>query len=179
MGRDVESNMEGSMTRSTVSGRRPKARLFAYATAAGSLAATAALAAGSAGAAGPSAHAARSLNLKESGTLHLSNKHGIELKEQGTAKGTLSGPIYLQLRVNSTRSVSAQVQVYPSGGSLSGGASASYHVSGGFASFSGTLNINKGSGRYSKANGKGLSFSGTIRRSNDEVTVKVSGRLSY
>jgi hypothetical protein len=163
----------------TMRGRRGAARLVASTGAAGALAAAAVLAAGTAGAAGPPAHAAATLNLKESGTLHLSNKHGVELKEQGNAKGTLSGPIYLQLRVNSTRSVTAQVQVYPSGGSLSGGASASYHVSGGFASFSGRLNINKGSGRYSKANGKGLSFSGTIKRSNDEVSVHVSGRLSY
>lgn len=167
------------MTGRTIRGRRPKARLFASAGTIGSLAAAAALAAGSAGAAGPAAHAATSVNLKESGALHLSNKHGIELKEQGSAKGTLSGPIYIQLRVNSTRSVTAQVQVYPKGGSLSGSASASYHVSGGFASFSGRLNINKGSGRYSKANGKGLSFTGTIKRSNDEVSVHVSGRLSY
>jgi hypothetical protein len=164
------------MHRSTLRGRRSAVRLFASA---GTLAAAAALAAGTAGAAGPAAHAAKTLNLKESGKLSLSNKHGLELKERGSAKGTLNGPIYIQLRVNQGRSVSAQVQVYPSGGSLSGSASASYRVSGGTASFSGRLNINKGSGRYSKANGKGLSFSGTIKRSNDEVSVHVSGRLSY
>jgi hypothetical protein len=167
------------MNRSTTRGRRSAAGLLASASAVGSLLAAAALAAGTAGAAGPSAHAATTLNLKESGRLHLSNKHGIELKESGSAKGTLSGPLYIQLRVNSTRSVTAHVQVYPKGGSLSGGASASYHVSGGYANFSGRLNINSGGGRYSKANGKGLSFTGTIKRSNDEVSVHVSGRLSY
>jgi hypothetical protein len=158
---------------------RRSARLLVSSAATGSVAAVAALAVASAGAAGPQAHAARTMNLNESGSLRLSNHHGIELKEQGFAKGTLSGPIYIQLRVKSTRSVTAQVQVYPSGGSLSGAAAASYHVAGSYASFSGRLNITKGSGRYAKAHASGLSFTGTIKRSNDAVTVRVSGRMSY
>jgi hypothetical protein len=161
--------------------RRPRrsARFLVSSTAVGSVAAAAVLAAGSAGAAGPAAHAARTLNLKESGSLHLSNKRGNELKEQGSAKGTLSGSIYIQLRVISTRSVTAQMQFYPSGGLLRGSASADYQNHGSYASFAGHINITGGSGRYSKAHGKGLSFSGTINRSNDAVSVHVSGRLSY
>jgi hypothetical protein len=101
------------------------------------------------------------------------------LKETGTAKGSLGGPLYLQLDVTSTRSVTAQVQVYPKGGSISGSAKASYSVAGSTATFSGTLAITKGGGTYSKAKASALSFSGTIQRSNDAVTVHVSGKMSY
>lgn len=157
-----------------------RARFFVLSSAAaGSLALAAALAAGTAGASGPAAHAARTISIKESGSLRYSNKHGSEVKEQGFAKGTLSGTIYLQLRLISTRTVTAQVQVYPSGGLLRGSASAAYQNHGSYASFSGHMNITGGNGRYSKAHAKGLNFSGTINRSNSAVTVHVSGRLSY
>lgn len=177
MGSDVHSNMEGSMHKE--SRRRSSARFLVSAASVGSLAAAAVLGVGTAGAAGPSAHAARTITIKESSNLVLDNHKGVVLKEHGTAKGTLTGPIYLQLRVNSTRSVTASVQVYPSGGGLSASASASYKVSGAYARFSGRLNITKGSGRYAKASGKNLSFSGTIKRTNDAITVYVSGALSY
>ena len=37
----------------------------------------------------------------------------------------------------------------------------------------------RGTGKYAHAHGSGLSFSGTIERSNDAVTVHVNGNLSY
>jgi hypothetical protein len=180
MGSDINSHMEGSMGTKSL---RPRAgarlRISSAALALGALATVAVLGGGVAGASGPHATASRTLTLNDSASLHLQNKHGVELKEGGTAKGTLGGPLYLQLKVTSTRSVSAQVQVYPSGGSVSGSAKASYSVAGSTASFSGTLAITKGSGKYSKAKASALSFSGTIKRSNDAVTVRVSGKMSY
>ncbi len=157
---------------------RMRPQLSRAALAVGAAATAAALAPGLAGAR-TRAHAARVLNISENANLHLNNKHGIVLKESGTAKGTLSGPLYLQLEVTSTRSVKATVQVYPGGGSIKGSASASYRVNGATASFTGRLNITGGGGKYSKAKGSGLSFSGTIKRSNDAVTVHVSGKMSY
>jgi hypothetical protein len=180
MGRYTNSHMEGSMgIASHRTCRHARLRAASGALAAAAIAAGAALVPGSAGARSADAHAARSLSVKESAKLHLANHHGVELKEQGTAKGTLTGPLYLQLRVTSTRSVSAKVQVYPSGGRLNGSASGNYHVVGSFASFSGRMNITGGEGRFAKAHGSGLSFSGTIQRSNDAVTVYVSGKFSY
>jgi hypothetical protein len=180
MGRDINSHMEGSMGNQS-SGRRTLARprVSSAALAVGALATAVVFGTGAAGAASPHAKAARTLNLSESAKLHLQNKHGLVLKEAGNAKGTLAGPLYLQLEVTSTRSVVAQVQVYPKGGSISGNAKANYRVAGSFATFSGTMTVHKGSGTYSKAKGSGLSFSGTIQRSNDAVTVHVSGKLSY
>ena len=162
---------------------RPRAsarlRISSAALALGAVATATVFGAGAAGAASPHARAARSVDLNDSASLHLQNKHGIELKEGGTAKGNLPGPLYLQLKVTSTRSVSAEVQVYPKGGSISGSAKASYHVSGATATFSGTMEVTKGGGTYSKAKASALKFSGTIQRSNDAVTVHVSGPMSY
>jgi hypothetical protein len=180
MGSDVNSHMEGSMgTKASRPRISARLRISSAALALGAVATAVTLGAGAAGAASPHATAARTLTLNDSASLHLQNKHGVELKESGAAKGTLAGTLYLQLKVTSTRSVSANVQVYPKGGSISGSAKASYRVAGSTASFSGTLAITKGSGTYSKAKASALSFSGTIQRSNDAVTVHVSGPMSY
>jgi hypothetical protein len=180
MGSDVNSHMEGSMgTKATRPRMSARLRISSAALALGAVATAVTLGAGAAGAASPNATAARTLTLNDSASLHLQNKHGVELKESGAAKGTLAGTLYLQLKVTSTRSVSAKVQVYPKGGSISGSAKASYRVAGSTATFSGTLAITKGSGTYSKAKASALSFSGTIKRSNDAVTVRVSGPMSY
>jgi len=154
-------------------------RISSAALALGAVATATVFGAGAAGAASPHARAARSIDLNDSASLHLQNKHGIELKEEGTAKGNLPGPLYLQLKVTSTRSVSANVEVYPGKSSISGTAKASYRVSGSTATFSGTMEVTKGSGSYSKAKASALKFSGTIQRSNDAVTVRVSGPMSY
>jgi hypothetical protein len=180
MGHDINSHMEGKMGNHSSRRRKSaRARISTVALALGAAATAAAFGTAGAGATAPHATASRTISLNDSASLRKQNSHELELKEEGTAKGTLGGPLYLQLNVNGTRSVTAQVQVYPKGGSIGGNASASYHVAGATASFSGTLTITKGSGTYSKAKGSGLSFSGTIQRSNDAVTVHVSGNMSY
>lgn len=129
-------------------------------------------------AAGPSAKAARTFSLNETGRLHLTSKHGFTLNEQGSASGTVKGTIYVHLTIVSSSRVTAQVNIYPSGGSITGNGSASYHRGSESASFNGSMSIDSGSGSYDHARGSGLSFSGTIQRSNDAVTVHVSGTAS-
>ncbi len=90
----------------------------------------------------------------------------------------ISGTIYVHLTIVSTDRVSAEVSIYPSGSSISGVASASYRKGGTSGSFTGSLSISRGSGRYQNAHGSGLGFNGTIQRSNDAITVHVSGRAS-
>jgi hypothetical protein len=180
MGRDINSYLEGSMGNKSSRPRTPaRLRISSGALALGVVATAAVFGTGAAGAASPHARAARTITLNDSASLHLQNKKGLELKEAGNAKGSLPGTLYLQLDVTSTRSVTAKVQVYPKGGSISGNAKASYSVAGSTAKFSGTLAITKGTGTYSKAKASALSFSGTIQRSNDAVTVHVSGKMSY
>jgi hypothetical protein len=122
--------------------------------------------------------AARVLTLRDIGRLHLTSHHSFTLNEAGSASGTLSGTIYFHLNVVSTNRVTAEVNLYPSGGSVTGYASASYRSSGGVATFSGTMSVTRGSGRYDHAHGSGLSFTGTIERDNDAVTVHVSGGMT-
>lgn len=123
--------------------------------------------------------AARTVSLREFGSLRLTSKQGFTLNERGNASGTITGTIYIHLHVISSRSVTAEVNIYPTSGSLSGSGSASYHVNGAQALFNGTLAIGRGSGRYAHAHASRLAFTGTIQRRNDAVSVQLSGPLSY
>jgi hypothetical protein len=129
-------------------------------------------------ASGATALAARTISLNESGNLHLTSHHGFHLNEQGTASGTIRGTIYIHLDVSSTNRVTAEVSIYPSGSSLTGYGTADYRSDGGQATFSGTLSISRGTGSYSGAHASDLKFSGTIQRSNDATTVRLSGPLT-
>jgi hypothetical protein len=127
----------------------------------------------------PSAVAARTVSLNESGRLHLTSKHGFTLNEQGAASGTIRGTIYAHLKLVSTSRVTAEVNIYLNGGSISGEGAAGYRRAGTTASFFGSMAITRGTGSYGRVRGSGLSFSGTIQESsNDAVTVRMSGRVS-
>jgi hypothetical protein len=124
------------------------------------------------------AHSARTFSLNDSGHLRLTSKHGFTLNEAGFALGTISGAIYIHLHIVSTNHVTAEVNLYPNGGSVTGYATASYHPSGAVATFNGTMYIARGTGRYSHARGAGLSFTGTVQRTSDAVSVHVNGGMS-
>jgi hypothetical protein len=124
------------------------------------------------------AHAARTISINDHGALHLLTKHGFTLNEQGSASGTIRGPIHVVLKIVSSSRVTAEVTISPNGGSIYGTAAASYHKGETQASFAGTMSVDRGSGSYAHAQGSGLSFKGTIASSNDAITVSVSGRLS-
>jgi hypothetical protein len=121
------------------------------------------------------ASGARVLSLDENGSLHLTSKNGFTLNEQGLASGTVRGKIYVHLSIVSSSRVTAELSIYPRGGSITAHGSASYHKESTRALFSGSMSIERGTGSYASAHGSGLSFSGTIERSNDAVTVHVAG----
>lgn len=134
---------------------------------------------GVAGASAPSrARDARTISVDESGQLRLLSKRGFTLNEQGIASGTIRGTIGVRLTIVSTNRVSAEVTISPNGGSISGSGTAGYHKGETSASFAGTLSIVHSSGSYAHAEGSGLSFSGTIARSNDAIDVHVNGKFS-
>jgi hypothetical protein len=159
---------------------RARARnlLVASTMSVGVLTGIAVLGAGTSSAAGPRAVAARTIFLNETGRLHRTSSSGLKLNEKGLASGTIKGTIFIHLDVVSPNRVTAEVNIYPSGGSLTGSVSASYHVNGGTASFSGKMTINRGTGSYAHAHGSGLGFSGTIQRLSGDVTVHLSGSMS-
>ena len=121
---------------------------------------------------------ARAITLNESGRLRLTGKRGFTLNEQGSASGTITGTIYIHLHIVSNTKVTAEVNIYPRGGSLTGSGSAAYHVVGGEALFAGTLSITRGTGTYANARADHLAFTGAIQRRNDAVAVHLSGPLS-
>ena len=127
----------------------------------------------------PTARLARTFSLNESGRLLKTSKHNFTLNERGSASGTIPGVIYVHLTVLSTNRVSAEVNIYPRAGSITGYGTASYHRGSQTATFYGSASISRGSGSYAHAHGSGLSFSGTIAHSNDAITVHLSGTVSY
>jgi hypothetical protein len=127
---------------------------------------------------GAVARPARSVSLNESGNLHLTSRHGFTLNEQGNGTGTISGTIYVHLKIVSTTRVSAEINIYLKGGSISGHGTAAYRREGAKGNFSGSLAIDRGTGSYAHAQGSGLSFTGTILRANYAVTVHVSGKVT-
>jgi hypothetical protein len=126
----------------------------------------------------PHARESKTVSLHESGDLRLTSRHGFTLNEQGTGTGTISGTIYVHLKIDSTKEVTAEMNIYLKGGSITGQASAAYRREGATGHFDGSLSIVRGTGSYANAHGSGLSFSGTIQRSNYAVTVHVSGTVT-
>lgn len=124
------------------------------------------------------AQAARTVSLNEQGQLHLTSKHGFTLDEEGPASGTVSGTLTVQLQIVSTSHVTAQLSLTTHAGSITGTASASYHRGSTYATFSGKLSINHGTGSYADAHGSDLQFSGTIQRKNDAIDTHVGGTVS-
>lgn len=126
-----------------------------------------------------SARASRTVSLNETGHLHLTSRHNFTLNEQGSASGTVKGTIYVHLTAVSSSRVTAEVNIYTRGGSLSGHGEGSFHRSATTAGFSGSISFGRGTGSYAHVHGTGLSFSGTIAESHhDAIVVHVSGRMS-
>jgi len=128
--------------------------------------------------AAPTSLAAKTFSLNENGNLHLTSKQGFTLNEEGPASGTVSGTIYVHLKIVSSTRVTAEISIYPHGGSITCSGSAGYKREGSSANFSGGLSIDRGTGSYANARGSGLNFSGTIQRSNDAIAVHVGGTAS-
>ena len=126
----------------------------------------------------PTSLAAKTFSLNENGNLHLTTKQGFTLNEEGPASGSVSGTLYVHLKIVSSTRVTAEISLYPHGGSITCSGSAGYKREGSTANFSGALSIERGTGSYAKAHGSGLSFSGTIQRSDDAITVHVGGTAS-
>jgi hypothetical protein len=124
------------------------------------------------------ARAARTITLNDSAHLRLTSKHGFTLNERGNASGTVAGAIYIHLTIASTSRVSAEVNIYPNGGSITSYATASYRRGSETASFNGTMSVARGTGSYAHVHGSNLSFSGTIEHTDDAITVHVSGQAS-
>ncbi len=146
------------------------------ALAAGCLASAMRAAPASAGQPPVKALAARVLNATDTAHLHYISASGSLLFEEGKATGTLPGSMRVHLNVGTI--FAGSFTIYASGGSIEGHGSAAPHGSGTYESFSGTLTVVGGTGRYVHARGHGGLY-GTFDRDNYALVIKTTGSLSY
>jgi hypothetical protein len=130
----------------------------------------------SAGGAPASARAARVLNATDTAHLRYVSASGSLLLDEGKATGALPGSMRVHLNLGTT--FTGSFTITTSGGSITGHGSATPHGSGAYESFSGTLTVTGGTGRYARARGRGKLY-GTFNRSNYSLVIKTTGSLTY
>jgi hypothetical protein len=122
------------------------------------------------------AHAAHVLNATDTAHLHYISSSGSLLFDEGKATGTLPGSMRVHLNLGTT--FTGTFTISASGGSIEGHGSATPHGSGTYESFSGTLTVTGGTGRYAHAHGHGGLY-GTFDRDNYALVIKTTGSLTY
>jgi hypothetical protein len=122
------------------------------------------------------AHAARVLKASDTAHLHYVSASGSLLFDEGKATGTLPGSMRVHLNLGTT--FTGSFTIYASGGSIQGRGTATPHGSGTYESFSGTLTVTGGTGRYVHAHGRGGLY-GTFDRENYALVIKTTGSLTY
>lgn len=125
---------------------------------------------------GTRAEITRTLDGSDTAHLRLVRQHEAVLYEQGAASGVLSGSMHAKLTVGSTFSGSFTIDTRD--GSVTGHGSARPHGTGRYQSFSGTLYVTGGSGKYEHIHGKTQLY-GTFDRRTFDVILHTRGRLSY
>lgn len=116
--------------------------------------------------------------MDETAQLRVLSRQGIVFNEQGPASGTFKCTLTLRLTAKVTH-VGIQFSADPSGGSLRGEGSANVQAEGAVGRVTGTVSITGGSGRYAHAHASGLAITGTVNRHNYDLSIRVSGTMSY
>jgi hypothetical protein len=122
------------------------------------------------------AHAAHVLKATDTAHLHYISSSGSLLFDEGKATGTLPGTMRVHLDLGTT--FTGTFTIYASGGSIEGHGSATPHGSGTYESFSGTLTVTGGTGKYVHAHGHGGLY-GTFDRDDYALVIKTTGSLTY
>ena len=120
------------------------------------------------------------LSVHDSSELHLVKAVGNTLIEEGKATGTLPGTVSTRLDINVEEgTATSSFTFHLRGGSLTGHASGSASPGrGGWESFSGTMLLTSGTGRFAHASGRGKMY-GALYRRNDRLKVQTLGTLHY
>jgi hypothetical protein len=125
------------------------------------------------------AHSAASLAVKEEGTLHFVKSSGSTLTDEGHASGTIPGTVRIRFVYDGNPNVSAQITIYGSHGTISvRGSGLLSSPTNPNPSFSGTLEITSGTGRYRHAHGSGKLY-GVFHRRTYAIVVQTRGTLHY
>jgi hypothetical protein len=125
-----------------------------------------------------SAHAARRIHATDEAKLVYvrSRSAGAHLFEEGTARGTLPGKVIAKCDLGDP--FLANVTISTPDGIIRGHGTATPHASGIYESFSGTLIITGGTGRYTHAHGHAGLY-GLFNRRTYNLIVQTTGSLSY
>jgi hypothetical protein len=124
----------------------------------------------------PPAHAAHALKASDTAHLRYLSASGSLLLEEGRTSGTLPGKMRAHVDVGST--FTGSFVTYTRYGTIVGHGTATPHGSGTYESFSGTLVVTGGSGRYAHAHGTAGLY-GTFDRDNYAFVVQTTGTLLY
>lgn len=122
------------------------------------------------------AQIARSLNATATARLHLVRAEGSKLFEEGPVSGAFAGSMRSVLYTGAV--FTGSFTTHANGGSITGHGQATPHGSGRYQSFSGTLIVTGGSGRYAHIHGRAGLF-GVFDRRTDSVVVQTTGTLTY
>lgn len=127
----------------------------------------------------PLAHAAHTMSVKDEGRLHFLKSSGSVLIDEGPAHGSIPGTAKVHFTYNGNPTVTAQITISGHSGTIQARGSARLSSPTSPApSFSGTLTITSGTGRYSHAKGGGKLY-GVFYRRSYAITVQTEGTLHY
>lgn len=122
------------------------------------------------------AHATQNLRATDEAHLRYVSAAGSTLYETGRASGTLPGSMKVHMRIGAA--FSGSFTIYATGGSIDGHGSATPHGVGVYESFSGSLKVGGGSGRYQHARGTARLY-GTFNRNTYALLIQTEGTLHY
>jgi hypothetical protein len=121
--------------------------------------------------------AARILRVTDTAHMHRVRCSCSEILEEGRAKGSLPGAVRAYVTVGAPIAFRFTITV-PGVGSLSGQGSGKPKGNPEEPSFSGTMTVTRGTGRYRHAHGTGGLY-GTINRASYAAVMQTTGTLSY
>jgi hypothetical protein len=123
--------------------------------------------------------AAHTTSVKDEGRLRLIKSSGSVLIDEGPAKGTIPGSVKVRFVYNGNPTVSAQITIYGHAGTINArGTGRLSSPTSSSPSFTGTMTIDGGSGRYSHAHGGGKLY-GVFYRRTYGLLVQTEGTLHY
>jgi hypothetical protein len=125
----------------------------------------------------PSAAIARSISVREFGTLRLVSHHGSALTEEGRGSGTFKCSFVVHFTVSPT-STGVSFLCKTSRGSIAGSGRATFYAAGAIGHFKGNLAVRSGTGSYARASASALHLEGTINRQSYAATIRVEGTMS-
>jgi hypothetical protein len=126
--------------------------------------------------AAPTASTARTVTVTEHVALTLVKKSGTDFQHKGRATGTVAGSVTSRIALTSL-SITGTVTVHAKAGTLQLKVRGTARSGGLRSKFDGTATMTGGTGRYTKARGKGT-FTGVVNRRTWAATLDARGSMT-